>query len=221
MRFVIRGFVLSIALIFSRGDIVRAGDFVSLFDGKSLENWQRIAQKKDVWSVQDGLLVMGGEGGGWLATPKDYADFELSLEFLLSSDSNSGVYLRAPADTSHISRSGMEIQILDDFHPKYAKVQPWQRTGSIYHVAAAKTGHLKPSGEWNEMKIRAVGPHVSIMLNGVTVVDDLIDKHPDLNAEHTGLARKSGRIGLQSHNGVVKFRNVRVRELGDRSQDEL
>lgn len=193
----------------------RAADFENLFDGKSLANWQRIGQKKDIWSVADGLLVMGGEGGGWLATPKDYSDFEFELEFLLTSDSNSGVYLRAPADASHISRTGMEIQILDDFHAKYAKVQPWQRTGSIYHVAAAKTGHLKPAGEWNEMKIRAVGPHVTISLNGATIVDDRIDKHPELNAEHTGLARKSGRIGLQSHNGVVKFRNVRVRELGN------
>lgn len=215
MRNALRGFFLSIAVVCTVESVALAGDFVSLFDGKSLENWQRIAQKKDIWSVQDGLLVMGGEGGGWLATPKDYADFELSLEFLLSSDSNSGVYLRAPADSSHISRSGMEIQILDDFHPKYAKVQPWQRTGSIYHVAAAKTGHLKPVGEWNEMKIRAVGPHVTISLNGVTIVDDMIDKHPELNTEHTGLNRKSGRIGLQSHNGVVKFRNVKVRELGD------
>ncbi len=193
----------------------RAADFENLFDGKSLANWQRIGQKKDIWSVEDGLLVMGGEGGGWLATPKDYSDFELVLEFLLSPDSNSGVYLRAPADASHISRTGMEIQILDDFHAKYAKVQPWQRTGSIYHVAAAKTGHLKPAGEWNEMKIRAIGPQVTITLNGATIVDDRIDKHPELNAEHTGLARKSGRIGLQSHNGIVKFRNVRVRELAD------
>jgi hypothetical protein len=192
-----------------------AADFENLFDGKSLANWQRIGQKKDVWSIEDGQLVMGGEGGGWLATPKDYSDFEFVLEFQLSSDSNSGVYLRAPADASHISRTGMEIQILDDFHAKYAKVQPWQRTGSIYHVAAAKTGHLKPAGEWNEMKIRAEGPHVTITLNGATIVDDMIDKHPELNAEHTGLARKSGRIGLQSHNGVVKFRNVRVRELGN------
>jgi hypothetical protein len=137
------------------------------------------------------------------------------LDFRLTPDSNSGIYLRAPADASHISRSGMEIQILDDFHPKYAKVQPWQRTGSIYHVAAAKTGHLKPPGEWNTMSVKAVGPHVVITLNGAVIVDDAIDAHPELNKEHTGLARKSGRLGLQSHNGEVSFRNVRVRELGD------
>lgn len=202
-------------ILTSASSISKAGDFESLFDGKTLANWERIGQKHDIWSVRDGLLVMGGEGGGWLATPKDYADFEFALEFRLTPDSNSGIYLRAPAEASHISRTGMEIQILDDFHPKYAKVQPWQRTGSIYHVAAARTGHLKPAGEWNEMKIRAEGPHVRIWLNDALIVDDKIDSHPELAAEHTGLARKSGRIGLQSHNGVVEFRKIRVLELGN------
>lgn len=185
-----------------------------LFDGKSLNGWTRIGGKADVWKVTpDGLLVMSGEGGGWLAADGEYADFEFSMEFQLTPDSNSGVYLRAPADTSHISRTGMEIQILDDFHPKYANVKPWQRTGSIYHVAAAKTGFLKKAGQWNEMQIKAEGAHVVIYLNGQKIVDDMIDSHPELNREHTGLARKSGKIGLQSHNGVVSFRNIKARRL--------
>jgi hypothetical protein len=52
-------------------------------------------------------------------------------------------------------------------------------------------------------------------LNGQVIVDDMIDKHPELNKEHTGLARKSGKIGLQSHNGRVTFRNVKARKLND------
>lgn len=190
-----------------------AQEFQPLFDGKSLAGWEKIGVKKDVWSVADGLLLMSGEGGGWLATPRDYSNFEFELEFQLTPDSNSGVYLRAPADTSHISRTGMEIQILDDAHPKYKNVQPWQRTGSIYHVAAAKTGFLKPTGEWNKMEIKADGPHVVIRLNGQVIVDDKIDTHPELEKEHTGLKRSTGRIGLQSHNGLVKFRNILVKEL--------
>jgi len=192
---------------------VSSDEFKSLFNGKDLSGWTKIGLKKDVWSVENGQIIMQGEGGGWLGSNEEYSDFEFQMEFQLSSDSNSGIYLRAPADTSHISRTGMEIQLLDDFHPKYAKVQPWQRTGSIYHVAAAKTGFLKPVGEWNTIAIQVVGPHVVIKLNGETVVDDLIDKHPELNKEHTGLARKSGRIGLQSHNGRVAFRNIQMKRL--------
>ncbi len=197
---------------------VSSDDFKSLFNGKDLSGWTKIGLKKEVWSVENGQIIMQGEGGGWLGSNEEYSDFEFQTEFQLSSDSNSGIYLRAPADTSLISRTGMEIQLLDDFHPKYAKVQPWQRTGSIYHVAAAKTGFLKPVGEWNTITIQAVGPHVVIKLNGQTVVDDLIDKHPELNKEHTGLARKSGRIGLQSHNGRVAFRNIQMKRLDSNLQ---
>lgn len=194
------------------GGAVNAAEKTSLFDGKTLNGWTQIGGKKDVWKVENSLLIMNGEGGGWLAADGDYDDFEFEVEFQLTSDSNSGVYLRAPADSSHISRSGMEIQILDDFHPKYAEVKPWQRTGSIYHVAAAKTGFLKKNGEWNQMKIKADGPHVVIELNGHTIVDDMIDQHPELAKEHTGLARKTGKIGLQSHNGIVAFRNIYVKK---------
>lgn len=207
------GILTSVIFLHFTTIFAQCEEMQSLFDGKTLNGWTQMGGKADVWKVENGHLVMTGEGGGWLAADGDYADFEFELEFQLSPDSNSGVYLRAPQDNSHISRTGMEIQILDDFHPKYAKVQPWQRTGSIYHVASAKTGFLKPSGEWNRMKIKAVGPHVIIHLNGEKIVDDLIDKHPELAKEHTGLARRSGKIGLQSHNGRVLFRNIYASKL--------
>jgi hypothetical protein len=196
--------------------------FTPLFDGQTLEGWERFGgQNTEAWKVDDGCLVMEGRGGGWIGTPDDHADFELRLRFRIAEPgSNSGIYLRAPADTSHISRTGMEIQILDDPHPRYESIQPWQRCGSIYHVAAADPGHLKPTGEWNDLEIRAVGPHVVITINGQTVVDDRIDQHPELEAEHTGLTRKSGRIGLQCHDGRVEFQDLRVRDLGQgRSAD--
>ena len=202
-------------LILCTPAIAFAGDdgFVSLFDGKSLAGWTRIGGKADAWAVQDGNLVSLGHGGGWLAAPKDYSDFRLRLEFRLGPESNSGVYLRAPADSSHISRTGMEIQLLDDGHPKYATIKDWQKTGAIYHVAAPKPGHLKPTGEWNTMEIKAEGPRVAVKLNGATVVDDRIDAHKELLKEHAGLTRPSGRIGLQSHNGRVEFRGIQIKEL--------
>ena len=199
-----------------RGNRPHAEPGQALFDGKSLDGWERFGgQNEGVWKIEDGCIVVDGERGGWIGTERDYSDFALRLQFRIASPgSNSGVYLRAPADTSHISRTGMEIQILDDDHPRYATIQPWQRTGSIYHVAAAEPGHLMPTGEWNTLEIRAEGPHVMIVLNGKTIVDDQIDQHPDLDEEHPGLKRPSGRIGLQCHNGRVEFRDIRVEELG-------
>jgi hypothetical protein len=185
----------------------------SLFDGKSLAGWQRFGGKPEAWGVERGLLVNFGHGGGWLGTERDYRDFDLKLDFRLTPGSNSGIYLRAPADTSHISRTGLEIQLLDEAHPNFKSIQPWQRTGAIYHVAAPAAGHLKPAGEWNTIAIHAKGARVSVTLNGTKVVDDRLDQHPELEAEHPGLKRTEGRIGLQSHNGRVEFRNLTVREL--------
>ncbi len=187
--------------------------FTPLFDGKSLDNWSRHGGKEEAWGVEDGLLVSRGEGGGWIGTMRPYDNFVLRLDFRLTPGSNSGVYLRAPDDTSHISRTGMEIQILDEEAPKHKNIQPWQKTGAIYHVAAPELGHLKPPGAWNSMEIRAEGPHVVIHLNGAKIVDDHIDRHPELEQEHTGLKRNEGLIGLQSHNGRVDFRNIRIKEL--------
>src|SRR4051812_87924 len=159
--------------------------FVSLFDGKSLAGWRRFGGKAEAWSVEDGHLISLGDGGGWLGTTRPYADFELRFSFLLSPASNSGIYLRAPADTSHISRTGMEIQLLDEAHPRYRDIKSWQRTGAIYHVAAPEPGHLKPAGQWNTMEIKAQGPDVAIKLNGATVVHDRLDMHPpELAVEH-------------------------------------
>ncbi len=194
-------------------DSDKDSSFTSLFDGETLAGWERFGGRSEVsWTVEDGCIITP-DHGGWIGTERDYADFVLQLEFRMEPESNSGVYLRAPADTSHISRTGLEIQILDDDHPRYAKIQPWQTCGSIYHVAAAKRGHLNPTGDWNTMEIRAEGPHVIIQLNGVVVVDDRLDQHPDLEKEHTGLKRTKGRIGLQSHNGRVEFRNIEVQEI--------
>ncbi|ODT97914.1 MAG: hypothetical protein ABS79_06725 [Planctomycetes bacterium SCN 63-9] len=190
-----------------------AAEFQSLFDGKSLNGWTQITGNPKLWAVEDGSLVMLGEGGGWLGTGRDHADFEFDFEFKLTPESNSGIYLRAPADKSHISRTGMEIQLLDETHPRYRDIKDWQKTGALYHVSPPAPGHLKPTGEWNRMEIRLEGPHLIVKLNGAKVVDDRLDSHPELDAEHPGLKRTTGRVGLQSHNGRVEFRKIRIRDL--------
>jgi hypothetical protein len=187
--------------------------FVPLFDGKSLTGWRVVQGQPRAWVVEDGRLVSLGEGGGWLGTTRPYGDFVLRLEFRLTPESNSGVYLRAPADRSRISRTGLEIQLLDETHPRFKNIQPEQRTGAIYHIAAPEPGHLKPTGQWNALEIFAEGPRVVVKLNGATVVVDRLDRHPERAEEHTGLKRTEGLIGLQSHNGRVEFRNLRVKEL--------
>jgi hypothetical protein len=189
--------------------------FALLFNGKDLKGWKQFAGKAKVWAVEGGVLVCQGSGGGWLGTEREYTNFELRLEYRLTPAGNSGVYLRAP-DSGQISRVGMEIQILDDHHPKYAKIDFYQYTGSIYHVVAPTQRAGKPAGEWNALTIRAEGRQVVVVLNGKKIVDadlDRCQRDPAVAKEHPGLGRTYGRIGLQSHTDRVEFRNLRIMEL--------
>ena len=185
--------------------------FTSLFNGKDLTGWQILNGKITSWSVDKGLLFVKGGGGGWLMTDKEYANYELRLEFKVPKGGNSGVALRSPmkGDPAY---SGMEIQILDD--PSYKGLQKWQATGSIYGVVAASKVPTKPIGEWNSYRIVCNGRKVTIELNGEKVVDADLDDHVKKHAEsHPGILRKGGHIGLQEHGGRVEFRNLYVKEL--------
>lgn len=189
--------------------------FVPLFNGKDLKGWKLYESKPEGWTVEEGLLVCTGKGGGWLGTERDYADYVLRLEYRLGPAGNSGVYLRAP-EKGHISRVGMEIQLLDDNHPNYTRLDFYQYTGSIYHVQAPTRRAGKPAGEWNTLEIRAEGRRVVVVLNGKKIQDadlDYLQKDPEVAREHTGLARGTGRVGLQSHSNHVEFRNLRIKEL--------
>jgi hypothetical protein len=160
------------------------------------------------------VLYCARGGGGNLLSDKEYADFILRLEFKLDPGSNNGVGIRAPLE-GDASSLGMEIQILDDTAPQYADLRPAQYCGSIYDVVPARRGALKQAGEWNEEEITCVGRHVKVRLNGQVIVDvnlnDVTD--PKILANHPGLLRHSGRIGLLGHTDYVEFRNIRIKEL--------
>ena len=110
---------------------------------------------------------------------------------------------------------GMEIQILDDDAPVYAKLQPYQYCGSVYGVFAAKRGALHKAGEWNSEEIVCDGRRIQVTLNGQVIVDANLDdvKDPKVLKVHPGLARTEGYVGFLGHTSLVEFRNIRIKEL--------
>lgn len=190
--------------------------FVSLFDGKSLKGWQLVDKRGGSGYVaENGLLVCPADGGGNLFTEKEYADFTFRFEFRFEPGGNNGVGIRAPL-TGDVAYSGMEIQILDHDHERYrGRLKPTQMHGSIYDVIPAKTGHLKPAGEWNSEEITARGSRITVKLNGAVIVDaDLTTvTDPAVLKKHPGLSRTSGHIGFLGHGTRVEFRNMRVKTL--------
>jgi len=189
--------------------------FVSIFNGKDLSGWTIRGQYGPGYIVENGKIVCPSDGGGNLFTEKEYSNFILHFEFKLEEGSNNGIGIRAPYE-GDAAYTGMEIQILDHDAPVYrGKLRPAQYHGSIYDVVAAKTGYLKPTGEWNYEEIIADHRHIKVTLNDTVIVDANLDDvtDPAVLKKHPGLARTTGHIGLLGHHSRVEFRNMRVKEL--------
>jgi len=188
-------------------------DFLPLFNGTDLTGW---TENKGYVAEDCKIIDYPHLGGGNLYTLAEYSDFILRFEFKLSPGANSGLAIRAPleGDAAYV---GMEVQILDDSAYKWRNLKPYQYHGSIYGVVPAKRGHLKLPGQWNFEEVTAIGPHITIKLNGTTILDADIDQASTPKtidgAEHPGLKRKSGHIGFLSHGDHVEFCNICIKPL--------
>jgi hypothetical protein len=204
-----------VGIALAGGLMAQEAGFVSLFDGKTLQGWQTVRPRGSGYVVENGAIVCPSDGGGNLFTQKEYANFVLRFEFKMEPGGNNGLGIRSPL-TGDAAYTGMELQILDDQHAKYkGRIKPEQHHGSIYDVFPARTGYLRPAGEWNEEEVTAQGSRIQIKLNGVIIMNaDLADvKEEAVLKKHPGLLRKSGHIGFLGHGTRVEFRNIRVKAL--------
>jgi len=174
--------------------------YESLFNGIDLTGW---VGDLDSHEVRDGLLISLHDKGN-IFTEKEYDDFVLDFEFQLSEGANHGMAIRTPL-TETPAKAGSEIQILDDSAERYATLKPTFHHGSIFQCVAAKRGHLKPVGQWNEQQIRVEGNRMTVTLNGVKIID---------NADVSSYGRPTkGHIGLLGHGSHVAFRSIEIRPL--------
>ena len=177
---------------------------VSLFNGKDLTGW-----KSANYEVVDGAIVCKGRN---LVTEKQYTNYVFEFDFLLPPGGNNGLGIHYPG-SGDAAYSGMELQILDNSHPRYAKLKDYQFHGSLYTLQAAKRGHLKPVGEWNHEKVTVDGPLVKVELNGVVILDANLDELNKQKPKHKGAQRRSGHLCFCGHGAPVKFKNITIKEL--------
>ncbi len=210
------GSALVLLFILATGSLqAQEAGFVSLFDGQSLNGW---VGNKSSYLVKEGMIVIEpkGGGGGNLYTEKEYGNFILRFEFQLTPGANNGLGIHAPleGDAAYV---GKEFQILDNEAEKYAGLQTYQYHGSLYGVMPAKRGFLRPTGEWNQQEVHINHPYVTIILNGEVILEGnyleasqagTLDKK-----EHPGLLRSRGHIGFLGHGDLVRFRNIKIKEL--------
>ena len=150
------------------------------------------------WKEENGEIRATAKGGpDYLRSIATYANVEVTGEFFAEDGVNSGVFVRCPsADTPAISqRTCYELNIFDS-HSTYP-------TGSIVEVAAAK--RMSTAGRWNTFEFHVDGSHLVARVNGKVTVDARDDK-----------LQGAGTVALQSSGtGTIRFRNVRIRALGD------
>ncbi|HJR70375.1 MAG TPA: DUF1080 domain-containing protein, partial [Gammaproteobacteria bacterium] len=161
----------------------------TLFDGTSLDGWTLEGDAN--WQIADGA-VAADSGTGFLLTRVAYADFDLELEFWVTPDANSGVFIRCANPQEIGAATCYEVNIFDQ------RPDPAYRTGAIVNVAEPKV-MLETGNRWNRYEISAHGRSLVVKLNGETTVDVTDDK----------LA--AGPFALQYGAGRVMFRNVRIR----------
>ena len=167
--------------------------WIALFNGKDLTGWE-IHGATAGWSVADGTLTNVGTGLGWLGTASTWGDFELSVEWKLSTGGNSSVYYRAGPEEVPLD-NGYDVQLDAD--------DQQNPTGSVYGRLTAKPVPV-PDEQWHTTDVRVEGARHQIRINGELVVDG------------TDTTWRHGRIGLQMHDAstTVRFRKVWIRPLG-------
>ena len=203
-------------------------DFVALFNGKDLKGWKGLlkspndnpikraalspaehqaAQKladEDMranWSVVNGQIVFSGKGRS-LCTVKDYADFEMLVDWKLPAHGDSGIYLRGTP----------QVQIWDP-HTQPTKHGSEVGSGAFYNNKNNPSKPLrvadKPIGEWNRFRILMVGERAHVFLNGELVTRDTVLENFWKRADPIFA---SGQIELQNHGDGLEFKNMYIRE---------
>lgn len=197
--------------------------YVSIFNGKDLSGWHGLvknpvlrakmapeelaaeqvnADKKMLtnWSVKDNCIVFNGEGDN-LCTVKQYGDFEMVVDWRISKNGDSGIYLRGSP----------QVQIWDT-----ARVDVGAQVGSggLYNNQKNPSKPLvladNAIGDWNTFRIKMEGERVTVYLNGILVVDDVVmENYWDRKIP---IFRKDA-IELQAHGTDLAFRNIFVKEL--------
>lgn len=177
---------------------VKFGTPIPLLNGKDLTGWRLVKEADNGWSVVDGVLQNRvskekGKHFGNLRTDAEFEDFNLKTEVRTQEGSNSGIYLRGI----------YEVQIMESF----GKPLDSHHMGALYSRITPSVNAEKPIGEWQTMDITLVDRHLTVILNGKTIIDN----QPVLGCTGGALTSdefKPGPIFLQGDHTNVDYQNM-------------
>ena len=200
--------------------------FVAIFNGKDLTGWKGLVEdpikrakmkpaelakaqeKADEimhrdWSVENGLLVFDGPAFDNICTVKQYGDIEMYVDWKLAQGRapDAGIYLRGTP----------QVQIWDAQRERRGvKIGSGGLFNNQVHPSNPLVTADNKLEEWNTFYIKMVGDRVTVKLNGILVVDDIIlENYWDRSQPLPPIEQ----IELQAHESRVYYRNVYVKEL--------
>lgn len=205
------------------------GGWVSLFDGQTTAGWHTYLKDtvSAAWTAQDGELRFNPDvpidQRGDIVTNAEYENFELELEWKISSGGNSGIIFSIHEDAQYNATylTGIEMQVLDNIDAEDNELEN-HLAGALYDmIGTEEVSQPKPVGDWNQARIRKQDGLITLWLNGIQTAEVQIGSATwteVLNAskfkDWEGFAQyPKGKIALQDHGDVVAYRNIRIKEL--------
>lgn len=197
-------------------------DWRPLFAGKTFDGWKKL--KGGGWTIRDGVLsaqpVSDGTQGD-IITAETFGNFELSLEFRIHENTNSGIKYLVTNNYPGYEGSylGLEYQILDEVNFVYPERGELRTTASLYDLIPSQKAGAVPEGSWMKARIVVEGNHVEHWLNGMRVVRyergspsflGLVAGSKYRNFKAFGEA-PAGHILLQNEGSPVDFRNIKIK----------
>jgi Domain of Unknown Function (DUF1080) len=173
----------------------KKGEPVVLFDGRDLSGWQPLGPIRPAqWTVKDSILTNSPSAQN-LISEKKFFNFSMDVEYRIGPRSNSGIALRGR----------YEVQLVDD-----ADKPPSNRgSAAILSRIPPTLNASKPAGEWQTLSIRLIGRQVTVVHNGVRVIDKQIIDGPTAIALDANES-DPGPILLQGDRGLIEFRKIIV-----------
>ncbi|MEC3879787.1 3-keto-disaccharide hydrolase [Parapedobacter sp. 10938] len=203
--------------------------WVPLFDGETTNGWHTYLRDTvtAAWTAENGELrfnpELPAEQRGDIVTDGEYENYELELEWQISSGGNSGIIFsvhEVPEFTATY-QTGIEMQVLDNIDGA-DRHDETHLAGTLYDlIGSTEVSKPKPVGEWNQARIRKNNGQITLWLNDVQTADVTIGT-PEWEAllndskfkDWEGFAKyPKGKIALQDHGNVVAYRNIRIKEL--------
>ena len=192
---------------------IAAGNLIAqeskpLFNGRDLSGWIEMG-RPGAFVVEEGTLLLKTPQNfpNWLRTEKEYENFHLKLEYMMSGWCETGIFLHAPLHGG-LAESGLKIHLRHDRTEEGAR-----SNGAIYDVAAPLAFGNKPAKEWNSLEVHLDWPTLRVKVNDILI--------QDLNMELSEALRSRSRrvyIGLDDLNCRIRYRNIAIRELPDKDR---